>query len=112
MKTKIAKWGNSYALRLPKQLIEDLQLEETDELQLESEGDALILRKPSKELQLKELLKDMQPQGGLGCRPWKRELVAGEMLSGSSSRLPEVMSSQAGGLRSCSRRMSTMREQD
>lgn len=75
MRTKIAKWGNSYALRLPKQLVEELQLEKA-ELQLESEGGAIILRKPSKELQLKELLKGMQQQkemdwgAGRGKEEW------------------------------------------
>jgi antitoxin MazE len=60
MKTKVAKWGNSYAVRLPKQFVQDLQL--NDEILMESKGDMLILRKPSKEAQLKELLKDMKPQ--------------------------------------------------
>jgi antitoxin MazE len=61
MRTRLTKWGNSYAIRLPKQLVEELQLEES-ELSLEKKGDHLTLRKPEKEKQLAVLLKDVKVQ--------------------------------------------------
>ena len=56
------KWGNSYAVRLPKRLVEELSLNEEDELDLERKGETLLLKQQSKEAQLRALLKNIKPQ--------------------------------------------------
>lgn len=67
MKTKLTKWGNSYAVRLPRQLVKEMRLE--GELQLERKGDTLTLKKPSKETQLRELLKNLEPPEAVDWGP-------------------------------------------
>lgn len=39
---KVAKWGNSLAVRLPKGLVETMQLKAGDELEIAPAGDKLI----------------------------------------------------------------------
>lgn len=39
---KIAKWGNSLAVRLPASVVEALQLREGDEVRIESSGDGVL----------------------------------------------------------------------
>ena len=43
--TKLCKWGNSYAVRIPQELIHQLILSEGDELTFELVGDSLKLSK-------------------------------------------------------------------
>lgn len=58
MTTKIQKWGNSLAVRLPKELASGLSLREGGEVRISQEGDALIIRRGKKsKLTLSELLK-------------------------------------------------------
>ena len=58
MTTKIRKWGNSLAVRLPKELASGLSLREGGEVLISQEGDALIIRRGKKsKLKLSELLK-------------------------------------------------------
>ena len=58
MTTKVQKWGNSLAVRLPKELATSLRLHEGGEVVLVQEGDALILRKGKKsQIPLSRLLK-------------------------------------------------------
>jgi len=40
---KVAKWGNSLAVRLPKDVVEKLGLKENDEVRIETSGDAQTL---------------------------------------------------------------------
>lgn len=47
MMTQIQKWGNSNAIRLPKSLTDALQVDANDTLQIEIEGNTLVLRKPT-----------------------------------------------------------------
>jgi antitoxin MazE len=60
MRTKLTKWGNSYAVRLPKQLILELDLRAESDLQLERKGDTITIKRSSKEEQLRELLEGME----------------------------------------------------
>ena len=40
---KVAKWGNSLAVRLPKDVVDKLGLKENDEVRIETSGDAQTL---------------------------------------------------------------------
>ena len=61
MRTTVSKWGNSYAIRIPKKLVDEYQLLEGS-LELQHSKKGIILRKTAKEEQLRELLKNMKPQ--------------------------------------------------
>jgi len=60
MQSTIVKWGNSQGIRLPKHLLESVNLAENDTVEITTDGDILIIRKskPKKRhMTLKERLK-------------------------------------------------------
>ncbi|MGL6341359.1 MAG: AbrB/MazE/SpoVT family DNA-binding domain-containing protein [Waterburya sp.] len=59
MSIKIAKWGNSLGIRIPKQIVEQIQLTEGMELEITREDNKLILTPRTKQYTLKELLEGM-----------------------------------------------------
>lgn len=65
MKVKLAKWGNSLGLRLPKAVAEEVGLREDDELDVVVNGSELRLRpRPRARLySLKEMLAEMDRLG-------------------------------------------------
>ena len=63
MNATIAKWGNSKAVRLPKALTEALSLRENDAVQINVEGDAIVIRKPHP-ASLRELFEGYDGDGG------------------------------------------------
>ncbi len=65
MKVKIAKWGNSLGLRLPKPVTEEVALKEGDELDVVVEGrDLRLKRQASARLySLEEMLSEMDRLG-------------------------------------------------
>jgi antitoxin MazE len=68
MTTKITKWGNSYGIRIPKQFINELNLNEGSELELTIKGNTIsiapIKNKKLKIIKynLKDLLKNYDPK--------------------------------------------------
>lgn len=60
MRTRLTKWGNSYALRIPKRLIDEMQLAQS-EIEISQDGKVITLRKTG-DARLRELLKDINPQ--------------------------------------------------
>jgi len=65
MKVKLAKWGNSLGLRLPKAVAEEAGLKEDDELDVVFRGNELRLRRrlPARLYSLKEMLAEMDRLG-------------------------------------------------
>ena len=64
MTTTIQKWGNSLAVRLSKEVAENLDLEEGRVVEVSSRGKEIVIRpavKP-KTLSLNELVKDITPK--------------------------------------------------
>ena len=58
MKTKVARWGNSLALRLPKQLANSYHLSEGSDVEIVEEAQGLLVKPVSgKHFQLEDLLK-------------------------------------------------------
>ena len=58
MKTKVARWGNSLALRLPKQLTTSYQLSEGSDVEIVEEAQGLLVKPFSRrQFQLEDLLK-------------------------------------------------------
>ncbi|MDR0917123.1 MAG: AbrB/MazE/SpoVT family DNA-binding domain-containing protein [Oscillospiraceae bacterium] len=66
MKTTIAKWGNSNAVRLPKALTDALDLHENDTVQIEVKGREIVIKKPYPTL--KELFENYD--GDYVCEEW------------------------------------------
>jgi antitoxin MazE len=61
MRTRVQKWGNSLALRIPKAFAEEAQLQEDAAVDLVVEGGALVARRAESEgaLTLDDLLEGM-----------------------------------------------------
>ena len=57
MKTRLTKWGNSLALRVPKPIAEAAKLRDGDTLDLDVKGSGAVhMRKPSPRSNLEELV--------------------------------------------------------
>ncbi len=59
MTIKIARWGNSLGIRIPKQIAEQVQLNEGDEIEISTDENRLILIPQKKKYTLEELLDGM-----------------------------------------------------
>lgn len=62
MRTHIAKWGNSLAVRLPRDLADRIKLEAGTPVDIEVEGSTLVLRQAGPRYALTELLAGMTPE--------------------------------------------------
>ena len=56
MRTKVAKWGNSLALRLPKQVTQSQNLTEGVDLEITEESNGFFIRPITKDYKLEDLL--------------------------------------------------------
>ena len=64
MTTKVQKWGNSYAIRIPKQMVKDFNLAEGSIVDFIKEKKSMVIRPKKADKQIyswKEILKDMKP---------------------------------------------------
>jgi antitoxin MazE len=59
MDTRIQRWGNSLALRIPKAFAAQVSLEENSRVELELDGDTLVVRPAKKTWVLADLLSGM-----------------------------------------------------
>ena len=48
MRTTIQKWGNSQGVRLPKSILEELLLQENDPVEITTDNDVIIIKKPTR----------------------------------------------------------------
>ena len=72
MVTKIRKWGNSLALRLPQEIVSRLNLREGSEIKIESKTNLLVVKpvkKPKIET-LKKLLSQITPENSHELVDW------------------------------------------
>ena len=58
MLATLQKWGNSHGIRVPKQLLNDLNIKVNDKLNIEVENDKMIIKKEKTHKTLKERLED------------------------------------------------------
>ena len=63
MEAVIQKWGNSNAIRLPKQLLKSVDLKESDLVSLTASGNDIIIRKSEKHLAHKTLKQRLTESG-------------------------------------------------
>jgi antitoxin MazE len=74
MRTRIAKWGNSLAVRLPRDIAERIRLEVGMPVEIEIEGGALVLRQAEPRYALAELLAGMTPEAMHEAFDWGPDL--------------------------------------
>jgi len=71
MSTKIQKWGNSLAVRLPKSVIEETNLEEGSSVGIIRELNQIIIKHiPPKKQTLTELVRKISPSNKHGEESW------------------------------------------
>ena len=70
MRARIAKWGNSLALRLPKALAEEVRLVAGATVELRVEGGGLVVVPARKQYRLADLLAEIKPEVGHGETDW------------------------------------------
>jgi len=75
MTTKVQKWGNSLALRIPKELVDLIGLTEGKEIELsQALGGILITQKKKKKsFRLDTLLAQVTPENRHPLSPWNDE---------------------------------------
>ncbi len=62
MRSHVTRWGNSLALRLPKNLAADAKLREGAAVEMRVEGESLVVRAARPRYRLKDLLRNELPE--------------------------------------------------
>jgi antitoxin MazE len=62
MQVKVARWGNSLGLRIPKDVARRTGLREGERVDVEAEGDRIIVSRARRCYVLADLLKGMTPE--------------------------------------------------
>jgi antitoxin MazE len=70
MQTAIAKWGNSLALRLPRNVAADARLYEGTPVELRVEGERLVIVVARPKYRLADLLAQLKPEHAHGETDW------------------------------------------
>jgi antitoxin MazE len=70
MQTSVAKWGNSLAVRLPRNMAADLNLAEGSSVELRVEGKAIIVTPIRRKYSLDELLAGLTRKHRRGETDW------------------------------------------
>ncbi|HQR08986.1 MAG TPA: AbrB/MazE/SpoVT family DNA-binding domain-containing protein [Gemmatales bacterium] len=70
MQTQLKKWGNSFAVRLPRSLVEDFQLKEGAALDISVARGSMVLRPAVERYALNDLLKQITPENCHGETSW------------------------------------------
>lgn len=70
MRTHIAKWGNSLAVRLPRTIADQIDVEDGTPVEIRIEGGILTLRPATPRYALSDLLIEMTPQAMQEAFDW------------------------------------------
>ncbi len=68
MYTKIQKWGNSKAVRLPKSILEKAKIKENDKVEIQVQDGNLIITPVKKHITLEERIAEYK--GDYKCNEW------------------------------------------
>jgi antitoxin MazE len=77
----IKSWGNSSAIRLPKNVLNELGLSNSDVLDLEIDGDRIILKKAFQHKTFKERMNEYRQDLCISHLLQRRELLARSFVS-------------------------------
>lgn len=75
MYTTIQKWGNSQAVRLPKDILEEANLQENDKVQIKVQDGNVIIIPDKKRKTLKERIAEYK--GDYECNEWNTDRPSG-----------------------------------
>jgi len=70
MRTTVRKWGNSLALRLPRSVAREMQVEDGAVVSLTVEDDVLTVKPARKRYRLEDLLRGLAPDTRRGETDW------------------------------------------
>jgi len=73
MTVKLQKWGNSMGVRIPKSIIEKINLEENDELVIEQQDGKIIIFPAKKKLSLSDMMAQVTAENLHGEDDFKPE---------------------------------------
>ena len=62
MTVKLQKWGNSMGVRIPKSIIEKVNIEENDELIIEQQDGKIVIFPAKKKLSLSDMMDQVTPE--------------------------------------------------
>ena len=62
MTTKLQKWGNSYAVRIPKYLVQGIKLAQGSEIEIKYYNQSLVIKPKNKKMRSKSWLKELRPK--------------------------------------------------
>jgi antitoxin MazE len=63
MQTQVKKWGNSFGLRLPMHIINDLEISDGSIFEIQQNNEQIILTKVKDKISLAELIHGMTKEG-------------------------------------------------
>lgn len=70
MKTQLVKWGNSLAVRIPKAILEQADMDEGENLKVSVRAGRIAIEKALPRLTLEKLLADIRPENLHGEDDW------------------------------------------
>ncbi len=74
-RTKLVRWGNSLAVRLPKQVVERARLAEGEALTVDATAEGRVtIRKSEPELTLEDMVARITPENRYGETNWGRSV--------------------------------------
>lgn len=73
-RVQVVKWGNSQAVRLPKEVLQQAHLQEGDELTIRAEAGRIALESTAMEITLKKLVAGITPQNRHDEQDWGKRV--------------------------------------
>ena len=70
MTTQLAKWGNSLALRIPKSVAAEANVQDGDAVDVSVQNGAIVVRPAARRYTIEELVADMTPAKRLRETVW------------------------------------------
>jgi antitoxin MazE len=74
VRVKVVRWGNSQAVRLSKEVLQQAQLREGDELIIHAEQGRIALESAALEITLEKLVAGITPQNRHGETTWGKRV--------------------------------------
>jgi len=73
-RVQVVKWGNSQAVRLPKEVLQQAQVREGDELTVRAEQGRIALESAALEITIEKLVAGITPQNRHGETTWGKRV--------------------------------------
>jgi len=74
MRVQVARWGNSLGLRIPKQVAAEIGLREGSRVEVEADGDRLVVSPARPRYALADLLTNVTPEAMREAFDWGPDL--------------------------------------